>query len=194
MIFQSISRLRPSCAEMLVKLRESVFVFLWLKSYQKISGNQVTSNLSVMFERDDALQTTFRQRKSLIFVLLILNLWGFTYLYSLWLHTANRSGGESNCQSHPLLLCLSYTLSQETVDVPQHGQGTAKEKRTVSWLCSPNEAEGDVQNNIIRFPHSAAPRHASPILHSPWGLTLQGSSNHWTLCEVVIHHFKTHKV
>lgn len=85
----------------------------------------MTSSLFMMSEKADTLQTTVRQRKSFIFVLLILNLLGFTYLYSRWLHTANSSGWESTCQLHQLLLWQSYMLSQESVNVLQQGQDTA---------------------------------------------------------------------
>lgn len=159
------------------------------RTRQRISGNQMTSGLFCAVWESWHPTNIYAEGKSFIFVLLILNLWGFsshtvcdcTQLITL----------AGDCQSHPLLSYPTRRCRQQSV-CRSRGRALLKKCRQ-SPRYAPNEAE-ETCRTIIWFPHSAAPRHASLILHGPRGSIPRGSSNHWTASKVIIWHFKTWKV
>lgn len=125
------------------------------------------------------------------FLLLILNLRGFTYLYILQQHAANHSGWESNCQSYHLCIVTIPRVVAGNSQCAAAGAG-----QTNSSLCS-QWSRGMCRTISFDFffpPHSATCRHVRLILHTPWRSTLRGSSSRPTLCEVVIRHLKNWRV
>lgn len=168
-----------AAAGMLVKLQ----IYLWLKSHQRMSANHTTSSAEEVWHSANI------KREDEFYICSIDSQFVRRYIFiAVWDRTWLSPGGESECQSHRLLLHPTPCCREQWL---WHSMGRAPLRKADNLLAV---LPVNVPNNTVWFPCSSAYRRASPIYHSPCGSILLGSSSRHTPCSNLVHHFKTWNV